>query len=158
MRTFIRKNIFTLLLIGFFIFILAVIPLQIKVSLTSKSSISPQTFPYFASIVGLICCGLSLLIELIHAASDKFKEEELIKDSNISYLRSAVCAILLFIWYLVLPKIGFIISTILITMILSYMLGNRKKILLIAFPVIFTFAIYFVFSQLLHVALPEILF
>ena len=36
--------------------------------------------------------------------------------------------------------------------------GCRNKIVLVAFPVIFTLAVYFTFVELLHVSLPEILF
>ena len=88
----------------------------------------------------------------------KEQGEEMVKDENISYLRIVACIALLLAWYLAMKPIGFIISTVSVMFVLSYMLGNRNKIALAVFPVAFTLIIYLVFSQLLHVNLPEILF
>ena len=86
------------------------------------------------------------------AAATQEKKEE------ISYVRVVLVALLLLAWYILMPRIGFIISTIVIMCIMSYLLGCRNKIVLVAFPVLFTLTLYFAFVVLLHVSLPEILF
>lgn len=159
-KEFFKRNSFSLILTGILLFVLVCIPTQIKVSLVSKATISPRLFPYFSTIGALICCVLSIAADTLNMVketrSGTFQAQE--SDDNVSYLRAVICIALLVVWYLVLKKIGFIISTIVVTFILSYMLGNRNKVSLIVFPVVFTVIIYFVFSQLLHVNLPEILF
>jgi membrane protein YqaA with SNARE-associated domain len=159
MKDYLRKNSFTIILVAFLSAILYCIPSQIKVSLISKATISPRLFPYVAAISALVCCILSLLLEAFSMMEKQKKgisEQE--KDSNVSTLRIFMCIALLFAWYLTLKKIGFIISTCVVVFVLSYMLGNRNKAVLVAFPIIFTLAIYVVFRLLLHVNLPEILF
>lgn len=160
-RKYFKENVFTLCIALFCMVIIACIPNQIRVGLTAKASISPRLFPYFSAIGALICCACSLLMEALKYLKINKNDgvvEDAPKDDNISHIRAAISIALLLIWWAVLKKIGFIISTILITFFLSYMLGNRNKTVLIVFPVIFTLLIYFVFSFFLHVNLPEILF
>ena len=159
-KAYLKRNAFTLILICFLIAMLICIPQQIKVSLIAQDTVSPRFFPYVSVIAALVCCVLSLITDVFSMISElrKGKEVDPPKDDNVSYLRVVICIALLILWYLVIKQVGFIISTVVITFILSYMLGNRNKISLIVFPVVFTLAIYFVFSGLLHVNLPEILF
>ena len=160
-KKYFKENVFTLRIALFCIAIIACIPNQIRVGLTAKASISPRLFPYFSTIGALVCCICSLLMEALKylkISKDGGTVEESPKDDNVRPIRAVISIVLLLIWWAVLKKIGFIISTILITFFLSYMLGNRNKVVLIAFPVIFTLLIYFVFSFFLHVNLPEILF
>lgn len=159
MRHFVKRNSFTIFLTVFLLGLLLCIPSQIKVSLVSKATVSPRAFPYVATIAALVCCLLSLVMDFFTLKKEgKEQGEEMVRDENISYLRIVACIALLLAWYLVLKTIGFIISTVGVMFVLSYMLGNRNKISLAVFPAAFTLIIYFVFSQLLHVNLPEILF
>ena len=160
MKYYLKKNSFTIVLVCFLIWLLLCIPSQIKVSLVSKATISPRTFAYVAVVAALVCCAANLIRDAVETSRKMKAEsiEEKAKDENVSYLRIAACVILLFAWYLVLKSVGFIISTTVVMFVLSYMLGNRNKVSLVVFPVVFTLAIYVVFSQLLHVNLPEILF
>lgn len=160
MKYYLKKNSFTIILVCFLTGLLLCIPSQIKVSLVSKATISPRTFPYVAAVAALVCCVANLILEAVETAG-KMKSgsiEETVRDENVSYLRIVACVALLFVWYLVLKRVGFIISTVVVMFVLSYMLGNRNKVTLVVFPVVFTLAVYLVFSQLLHVNLPEILF
>lgn len=160
LKVYLKRNALTFILICFLIAMLIFIPQQIKVSLIAQDTVSPRFFPYVSVIAALVCCALSLVTDVFSMASEikKGKEVDKKKDENTSYLRVIICIALLLVWYLVIKHVGFIISTVAVTFILSYMLGNRNKISLIVFPVVFTLAIYFVFSNLLHVNLPEILF
>ena len=159
MRHYAKRNSFTIFLVVFLLGLLLCIPSQIKVSLVSKATVSPRAFPYVATVAALGCCLLSLAMDFFTLKKEgKEQGKEKVKDENISYLRIMACIALLLAWYLVLKTIGFIISTVCVMFVLSYMLGNRNKISLVVFPPAFTLIIYFVFSQLLHVNLPEILF
>lgn len=159
-KAYLKRNAFTLILICFLVAMLIFIPQQIKVSLIAQDTVSPRFFPYVSVIAALVCCVLSLITDVFSMVSEarRGKATEQPRDENVSYLRVVICIALLIVWYLTLRHVGFIITTVVITFVLSYMLGNRNKISLIVFPVVFTLAIYFVFSGLLHVNLPEILF
>ena len=160
MKHYVKRNGFTIFLAVFLLGLLLCIPSQIKVSLVSKATVSPRAFPYVAAIAAFSCCLLSLASDLFAMTKKEGKDQgkEMVKDDNISYFRIVACIALLLAWYLAMKPIGFIISTVSVMFVLSYMLGNRNKIALAVFPVAFTLIIYLVFSQLLHVNLPEILF
>lgn len=161
-KNYFRENLLTLItLIGMILLYLAV-PSQIAENLLAKAAISPRFFPMFSIVCVMICCALLLLIDAGKRVYCKTKGEEFPapepRSENISYLRVVLVAALLLTWYLALEKIGFIISTVVLMFLTSYILGCRNKITLVAFPVVFTLALYFSFVYLLHVNLPEVLF
>lgn len=123
-KKYLKENGFTVCVAIFCVVMIACIPNQIRVGLTAKETISPRVFPYFSMIGALLCCVCSLLIEAIKYVRISKRGEsvpEEPKDENISYLRGVLCIVLLLVWWAVLKKIGFIISTILVTFFLSYM-------------------------------------
>lgn len=160
-KDYFKKNAMTLLLLLGAIAIYLCIPSQIAENVVTKAGISPRFFPTFAT-VGIMICTVLLLIfdarERIVAARRGDAVTEAKKDEEISYLRVIAIIVLMFAWYLLMPRIGFIISTIVVMCIMSYLLGCRNRILNIVFPIVFTLALYFAFVNLLHVSLPEILF
>ncbi|MCR4672984.1 MAG: tripartite tricarboxylate transporter TctB family protein [Lachnospiraceae bacterium] len=160
-KNYLKENIFTLALVVLSIFVIVNIPSQVKESLLSASTISPRLFPYIASGGILICSILNLILDFIGMVLKVKRGEEIPekkRNENVSVYRAIGTVALVFVWLFILEKIGFIISTIIILFVLSFMMGNRNKILLVLFPVCFTLLIYFVFGELLHVSLPEILF
>ena len=149
-----------ILLVGMIILYLC-IPSQIAENMVAKATISPRFFPTFSVLGVIVCCALLLVFDakehiFSHKTAEAAATQE--KKEEISYVRVVLVALLLLAWYILMPRIGFIISTIVIMCIMSYLLGCRNKIVLVAFPVIFTLAVYFTFVELLHVSLPEILF
>ena len=160
-KDYLKRNGMTLTLLVGMIILYLCIPSQIAENLVARATISPRFFPTFSVLGVIVCCALLLVFdakehifshETAEAAATQEKKEE------ISYVRVVLVALLLLAWYILMPRIGFIISTIVIMCIMSYLLGCRNKIVLVAFPVIFTLAVYFTFVELLHVSLPEILF
>ena len=149
-----------ILLVGMIILYLC-IPSQIAENMVAKATISPRFFPTFSVLGVIVCCALLLVFDakehiFSHKTAEAAATQE--KKEEVSYVRVVLVALLLLAWYILMPRIGFIISTIVIMCIMSYLLGCRNKIVLVAFPVIFTLAVYFTFVELLHVSLPEILF
>ena len=109
----------------------------------------------------ILCCALLLVFdakERIVSARKGAEPAPREKDGEVSYLRVVLVAALLFVWYLLMPRVGFLISTAAAMCIMSYLLGCRNKIVLVVFPLVFTLCVYFTFVQLLHVSLPEVLF
>ena len=162
-KDYFKKNILTWLLLIGMIALYFCIPSQIVENMIAQSAISPRFFPTFSVVAVIIACALILIFDAVErirskgkpvaaaAASDEPKEE-------LSYLRVVLVAALLLVWYFLMPVIGFIISTVIVMCVMSFLLGCRNRIVLIVFPVVFTLALYYSFVELLHVSLPEVLF
>ncbi|MCQ4807806.1 tripartite tricarboxylate transporter TctB family protein [Intestinimonas massiliensis] len=160
-KDYLKRNGMTLTLLVGMIILYLCIPSQIAENMVAKATISPRFFPTFSVLGVIVCCALLLVFDAkAHIFSHKTAEAAATqeKKEEVSYVRVLLVALLLLAWYILMPRIGFIISTIVIMCIMSYLLGCRNKIVLVAFPVIFTLAVYFTFVELLHVSLPEILF
>ena len=160
-KDYLKRNGMTLILLVGMIILYLCIPSQIAENMVAKTTISPRFFPTFSVLGVIVCCALLLVFDakehiFSHKTAEAAATQE--KKEEISYVRVVLVALLLLAWYILMPRIGFIISTIVIMCIMSYLLGCRNKIVLVAFPVIFTLAVYFTFVELLHVSLPEILF
>lgn len=160
-KDYLKRNGMTLILLVGMIILYLCIPSQIAENMVTKATISPRFFPTFSVLGVIVCCALLLVFDakehiFSHKTAEAAATQE--KKEEISYVRVVLVALLLLAWYILMPRIGFIISTIVIMCIMSYLLGCRNKIVLVAFPVIFTLAVYFTFVELLHVSLPEILF
>ena len=160
-KDYLKRNGMTLILLVGMIILYLCIPSQIAENMVARATISPRFFPTFSVLGVIVCCALLLVFDakehiFSHKTAEAAATQE--KKEEISYVRVVLVALLLLAWYILMPRIGFIISTIVIMCIMSYLLGCRNKIVLVAFPVIFTLAVYFTFVELLHVSLPEILF
>lgn len=160
-KDYLKRNGMTLILLVGMIILYLCIPSQIAENLVARATISPRFFPTFSVLGVIVCCALLLVFDakehiFSHKTAEAAATQE--KKEEVSYVRVVLVALLLLAWYILMPRIGFIISTIVIMCIMSYLLGCRNKIVLVAFPVIFTLAVYFTFVELLHVSLPEILF
>lgn len=160
-KDYLKRNGMTLILLVGMIILYLCIPSQIAENLVARATISPRFFPTFSVLGVIVCCALLLVFDakehiFSHKTAEAAATQE--KKKEISYVRVVLVALLLLAWYILMPRIGFIISTIVIMCIMSYLLGCRNKIVLVAFPVLFTLTLYFAFVVLLHVSLPEILF
>ena len=160
-KDYLKRNGMTLILLVGMIILYLCIPSQIAENMVAKATISPRFFPTFSVLGVIVCCALLLVFDakehiFSHKTAEAAATQE--KKEEISYVRVVLVALLLLAWYILMPRIGFIISPIVIMCIMSYLLGCRNKIVLVAFPVIFTLAVYFTFVELLPVSLPEILF
>lgn len=160
-KDYLKRNGMTLILLVGMIILYLCIPSQIAENLVARATISPRFLPTFSVLGVIVCCALLLVFDakehiFSHKTAEAAATQE--KKEEISYVRVVLVALLLLAWYILMPRIGFIISTIVIMCIMSYLLGCRNKIVLVAFPVLFTLTLYFAFVVLLHVSLPEILF
>lgn len=160
-KDYLKRNGMTLILLVGMIILYLCIPSQIAENLVARATISPRFFPTFSVLGVIVCCALLLVFDakehiFSHKTAEAAATQE--KKEEISYVRVVLVALLLLARYILMPRIGFIISTIVIMCIMSYLLGCRNKIVLVAFPVLFTLTLYFAFVVLLHVSLPEILF
>ena len=77
-------------------------------------------------------------------------------DCGLHLSRPKIMVILVTLAYIVLmPILGFVVTTVLYLLVLSYYLGVRNYISLLLFTGVYTFAIYAVFVMWLRVRLPD---
>ncbi len=160
-KEYLKRNAMTLILLVGMIILFLCIPSQIAENMVAKATVSPRFFPTFSVVGVIVCCALLLVFDakenvFAKKPAAEFSAEE--AKEEVSYLRVVLVALLLLAWYLLMPRIGFIISTVIVMCVMSYLLGCRNKIVLVAFPVVFTLVVYFAFVNILHVNLPEVLF
>lgn len=123
--------------------------------LSFNISLRAAGYPRSLIIVGfLLTFGLFLLVLF----SKKERIIQLSKEVNTFFkphiIRLFATIFTVIIYIILLPKYGFIISTILFTLVLMYILNSNYKLLYLLVAPIFTLVLYFVFGKLLKVWLP----
>ena len=96
--------------------------------------------------------GSAVLGVLLFLRKEKASENGM---SRAVVIQIIVFAVMILVYSLALPKISYLLSTILFLYAGQWWLGLKKKILFIVFPIILTLTIYFLFSRVLGVILPE---
>jgi len=100
-----------------------------------------------------IYCGLLILFGLIifiQGILDKSKKEE--KENTFRYAFASMGIVLLYI--IVMPFIGFNISTFFLVLILLLFSKVRSKVILISIPIGTVLFIFIIFEKLLKVSIP----
>jgi len=111
--------------------------------------LKPNLFPQ-VTFLGLLGLSLWYLIHSFH-----LEEKNLFTGVGRSgYLKILVTFGVSMAYALVFEALGFVISSGLVVIILSFYYGNRN-LLILAILISITVAIYFVFTRGLHVSLPE---
>ncbi|MCR5732285.1 MAG: tripartite tricarboxylate transporter TctB family protein [Sphaerochaetaceae bacterium] len=109
--------------------------------------LSPYLFPLAISIM-LFALSISLLIE-------GRKKEEAKKDKSVHYRDMLLYILICFIYYLLLPYVGFLVSTVVFLIFTFRLLGLKKWSMTILLSVVATLFVYILFARLLHVMLPS---
>lgn len=158
-KKFLKANAMTILILIFGIMLLFITPLQIRKIPSASGSISPRAFPYFCAVLIILCSLGSLIAAIINLIKKKDAGKiETDPESQRKYFNAFLIFLSILAWYIVMPIVGFIISTAILIVIAMLLLGNRNKLALIIVPLAFSFCVYVIFKTLLNVALPEILF
>lgn len=107
-------------------------------------------FPKLAAIGLFVTAVLSLFQSLRHPVKNPFKDL-----TRGAVLQITLLLIILYIFALIFEPLGYWLSGILISAALSLYLGNRNIFTLILLSVGIPSLIYFVFTRLLLISLPE---
>ncbi|WP_161493904.1 tripartite tricarboxylate transporter TctB family protein [Virgibacillus necropolis] len=124
-----------------------IIPYEVRSS--GEEALGPRFFPYMLSIIIILLSIISIFEKEIN--ENKKKDKKLKK---IDYFRLLYVLIGMVAWVFLAPLIGFILSTVVFTASVMYIVGNRKLFQLIFIPLILTAVLYYVFTGLLNVFLP----
>lgn len=107
----------------------------------------PKLYSVFLVIFGLIL--------IINAIIKKKRETAEMRSTNHSFLYGLASMLIVFIYILVLPYIGFYISTILVMLALLYFLKVRNYVILFSVSLGTITFLFIIFEKLLKVPIPS---
>ena len=148
MKFKIRTNLVTGILMALFSgYMLYVMPKQVKVPAFDSGAPSPRIIPGICLVVILLCSLVLIIQSLI------FKKEKIVEFDWNNEKPAILLIALLCIYVFLITKIGFILASAIVFVILLYYCGERKPFIYI-FTIALAVGIYFLFSQVFHVSLP----
>jgi putative tricarboxylic transport membrane protein len=156
---FFKKNVLTLMIFLLGIALFFVIPMSIRSIPNSSGAVGPRGFPYFCAACVVLSSLCTLATSIFSMLRKPRRQEDAATNQNFAKGRVARVLILLaalMLWYLLLFRIGFIITTSLLLFAAMMLWGNRRPVQLIVTPLAFSFGVFFIFQKLLYVPLPSL--
>jgi hypothetical protein len=120
---------------------------------SSKTGIGVSTFPKLLAGL-LIIFSIVIIIQAIKNSSFS-KKEPTFKEFKKGHKLIIAVIIILIIYIQMLEVLGFILSSFLLLITLMFIFGERRKIILLLVPLLFSVILYLVFSKMAMVFLPE---
>ena len=109
-------------------------------------ALSPYLFPLLVSM-GLFILGILLMQEGMKPQHQSTKQP-LHWPTVVMTIGCALC------YFLLMPFLGFALATALFLLAMLLFLGERRVLMLILLPLVFSAVLYTLFGKLLHVMLP----
>lgn len=139
--------------------ILVLLPLQVKSPDNLEHTLtSPLLFPRIVSWTLIILSLFRLFTVLVKKETKETKETKEIKEATFikkQWLRFISSLVIIVVYILLIPFLGFLLATILATFSLISLLGDGKWYKQVILSTIITVPIWFVFVELLNVPLPK---
>lgn len=151
-----KHNLPSILMMLFGISLILLIPYQ--VSGVKVSAMGPRFIPYLVAIIITILSFLTLIDGLVEKKDPVENDETEKEGTKVSYSRVILTFISLALWIILVPLLGFIITTILLIAAVIAIVGEFKVYQIIIIPIIVSLAVYYIFNELLNVILPEGIF
>ncbi|NQU99409.1 MAG: tripartite tricarboxylate transporter TctB family protein [Parcubacteria group bacterium] len=120
---------------------------------SSKTGIGVNAFPKLLAGL-LIIFSIIIIIQAIKNSSFS-KKEPIFKEFKKGHKLIIAVIIILIIYIQMLEVLGFILSSFLLLITLMFIFGERRKIILLLVPLLFSVILYLVFSKMAMVFLPE---
>ncbi len=120
---------------------------------SSKTGIGVSTFPKLLAGV-LIIFSIIIITQAIKNSSFS-KEEPIFEEFKKGHVLIIAVIVILIIYIQTLEALGFILSSFLLLITLMFIFGERRKIILLLVPLLFSVILYLVFSKMAMVFLPE---
>ena len=149
MKIKIKTNLVTGILMGILsAYLLYVMPKQVRVPAYDSGAPSPRIIPGVCLVVILFCSVILIIQSLV------FKKEKIVEFDWQKEKPAILLILLLCVYVFLIIKLGFILaSAVIFTIVLVYS-GERKPFIYI-FTIALAVGIYFLFSKVFHVSLPN---
>ena len=143
-------------LFGFILFI--IIPANVSVAKADPPILNSRFFPYFIAIVIMLCSVTDFIGVMVSERKSRTLPATMTDGKKSGLIRMGLALFSLVVWILILRTVGFLISTMLLSLAIMLLVGSRNKIALVALPVILSVVTYAVFYYFVGVNLPAGLF
>jgi len=151
-----KKNAASVIFVVFGVTALVMMDTQI-VSKNPTIAAEAKQFPTLMLSMMVILSALSLVVEYLKLKkAAKATDDAPVFTAGMRKVIIVIVAIAL--WTVLITKIGFIISTAALLLVITLIAGNRKPVSIALLTVVCPLLVYYIFSQLLNTRLPEILF
>lgn len=152
-KQLIKKLAPSLFIVLFAVAVLLVTPSQINDP--QNSMMGPRAVPYFCCI-GLILCSLAQMVldwvryvrEKVGRQEKEHEKESLDKGRVLRVIGFFACIVL---WIILVPLIGYPVTTFLITAAAMCIMGNRKPVVVLLTSLLMSAGCWLVFIRLLNV-------
>ncbi|WP_434309530.1 tripartite tricarboxylate transporter TctB family protein [Hominifimenecus sp. rT4P-3] len=128
------------------------IPSQVKIY--EEGVVNTRFLPYLVTIL-IFVCGIADLIRTLREQNEGEEKQYFDKKGT---LRVLIAVAALAVWLLVMPKIGFVIATALLSAGIMLLAGNRSAVQILSLSLILTLSVYALFKLALNLRLPQGLF
>lgn len=113
--------------------------------------VGPSVFPY---VIGAALCLCAVLILMGIGAGDHDEEEAVVETPRLHLFRLIGPPVILIAYYLLVERVGFLITGFGVILAIALLLGGRLRFAL-PLAAVMTVAVYSIFASLLRVPLPE---
>jgi len=143
------------------IFIIIIIPSQIDLSRVRSGNITgvnSRVIPYILSISIVVLSILEILVKTLKNKKNDFLKTNQIKPDYNAFVRVVVTGVLILLWILLMPVLGFVVSMFILMVSIMIMMGNRRWIMMVSTSLITSIALRYVFTNFIGRSLPLGLF
>lgn len=119
----------------------------------SPGPLDSNTFPRILATLIFIFNG-ALIYKNLKGKGNQ-DESVVFETDKREYLYIIALIGLIIIYVYLVTSLGFSLTTILFMFVVMFMLGERRKSILLGFPVVFVLSLYFIFARLAMVPLPQ---
>lgn len=127
-------------------------------SIIEITKISAARLPRLLCISGFILSGMILISKLLKNPAENKREipaGDDIASKKQQGTKLWYTVLFTVVYFLLIPLLGFILTTILITVAFSFFMGYKKKVIVVAVAVLTTLFLQLSFGTLLDVSLPQ---
>ncbi|SDH16879.1 Tripartite tricarboxylate transporter TctB family protein [Alteribacillus persepolensis] len=153
------KEIFPQVIMALFgIFLILIIPYQVVDN--SEHSVGPGFFPTASAIIIVVLSVGSVIGKIgkgkaVHQQTKQQVATSKEKRNSKGIWRVVFITAGIFTWIFVIPLLGFFLTTLLATLYLMVVIGNRKKLQIVMVSILFTSGLYYLVEHLLKLSFPE---
>ncbi len=142
--------------------LLYIIPMQIND--VSEVAIGPRFFPTALVYLIIVMSVISLLLsfirsrKVIRSKEDKLDEEQQLERAfakSKGYKQVAITLLALIAWTILMPYIGFVVTTFLLMISLMFLIGTSNLMKMLVISSLFTILLYAVANYLFHLAIQS---
>lgn len=156
MPNYVKKMIPTAVILVLDIIAFLMIPSQVKV--LTEGLVNTRFMPYFVTILIAICGVVDLVQTFFKERNSNENQEKKRYFDKKGLIRVLVCCLCVAVYLVIMPYLGFVLSTILLYVVVTLLMGSRNWIGILILSVVLTMVVYCVFKLGLSLRLPTGLF